>query len=182
VTHTQGGTCPAAAALERRGRSLVAVTRRSRWKLAHRGHLRGWRGLDGEAGCQVIGDRRDGQTGARPARRDAGGAAHRASANLQSRTESRQAFVGKRARSSALRPRAAPLSTRMPGEANRDAGDTGGAAFLTAAMLEKGAHLNGRGRDRADREVFAQDVFAGAHSRSSPWIIFPACSSSRANS
>jgi len=34
--------------------------------------------------------------------------------------------------------------------------------FLTAAMLEKGAHLNAVGAIAPDREEFAQDVFARA--------------------
>jgi ornithine cyclodeaminase len=163
-THTQGGTCPLLLLWSAEDGSLVAVI-----EAFALGNLRTG-GISGVAADWMA--RRDAKvvaivgTGKQALAQLGTMLAVRTIERLQiysPRTESRQAFAAKAREEFGIEA----VSCASVSEACRGAQivtlvTRAAQPFLTAAMLEKGAHLNAVGAIAPDREEFAQDVFARA--------------------
>ena len=163
-THTQGGTCPLLLLWSADDGSLVAVI-----EAFALGNLRTG-GISGVAADWVA--RQDAKvmaivgTGKQALAQLGAMLAVRPIERLQiysPRTESRQAFAAKAREEFGIETEiSASVSDACKGAQIVTLVTRAAQPFLTAAMLEKGAHLNAVGAIAPDREEFAQDVFARA--------------------
>src|ERR1700704_2810710 len=163
-THTQGGTCPLLLLWSAEDGSLVAVIEAFALGNLRTGGISGvaadWMAGQDAKVMAIVG------TGKQALAQLGAMLAVRPIERLQiysPRTESRQAFAGKAREEFGIET----ASCASVGEACRGAQivtlvTRAAQPFLTAAMLEKGAHLNAVGAIAPDREEFAQDVFARA--------------------
>jgi len=161
-THTQGGTCPLLLLWSAEDGSLVAVI-----EAFALGNLRTG-GISGVAADWMA--RRDAKvmaivgTGKQALAQVGTMLAVRAIERLQiysPREDSRQAFAAKAREEFGVETESCASVSEACGGAQIVTLVTRAAQpFLTAAMLEKGAHLNAVGAIAPDREEFAQDVFA----------------------
>ena len=163
-THTQGGTCPLLLLWSAEDGSLVAVIEAFALGNLRTGGISGvaadWMARQDAKVMAIVGAGKQAlaQVGTMLAVRPIG--------RLQIysvHTESRQAFAAKAREEFAIEA----VSCASVSEACRGAQivtlvTRAAQPFLTAAMLEKGAHLNAVGAIAPDREEFAQDVFARA--------------------
>jgi alanine dehydrogenase len=163
-THTQGGTCPLLLLWSADDGSLVAVI-----EAFALGNLRTG-GISGVAADWVA--RQDAKvmaivgTGKQALAQLGAMLAVRTIERLQiysPRTESRQAFAAKAREEFGIETEiSASVSDACKGAQIVTLVTRAAQPFLTAAMLDKGAHLNAVGAIAPDREEFAQDVFARA--------------------
>jgi ornithine cyclodeaminase len=163
-THTQGGTCPLLLLWSADDGSLVAVIEAFALGNLRTGGISGvaadWMARQDAKVMAIVG------TGKQALAQLGAMLAMRPIERLQiysPRTESRQAFAGKAREEFGLEAASCASVT----EACRGAQivtlvTRASEPFLTAGMLEKGAHLNAVGAIAPDREEFAQDVFARA--------------------
>src|SRR5438128_8927244 len=163
-THTQGGTCPLLLLWGAEDGSLVAVIEAFALGNLRTGGISGvaadWMARQDARVMAIVGTGKQAlaQVGAMLAVRPIEG--------LQiysPRPESRQAFAGKAREEFGLEAAScASVSEACRGAQIVTLVTRAAQPFLTAAMLERGAHLNAVGAIAPDREEFAQDVFARA--------------------
>jgi ornithine cyclodeaminase len=153
-THTQGGTCPLLLLWSAEDGSLAAVIEAFALGSLRTGGISGvaadWMAQRDAKVMAIVG------TGKQALAQVGTMRAVRTIERLQiysPREESRQAFAAKAREEFGIEA----VSCISVGEACR-----GAQPFLTAAMLEKGVHLNAVGAIAPDREEFAQDVFERA--------------------
>ncbi len=163
-THTQGGTCPLLLLWSAEDGSLVAVIEAFALGNLRTGGISGvaadWMAREDAKVMAIVG------TGKQALAQLGAMLAVRPIERLQiysPRTESRQAFAGKAREEFGIEAAScASVSEACAGAQIVTLVTRAVQPFLTAAMLEKGAHLNAVGAIAPDREEFAQDVFARA--------------------
>jgi len=163
-THTQGGTCPLLLLWSAENGSLVAVIEAFALGNLRTGGISGvaadWMAKEDARVMAIIG------TGKQALAQVGTMLAVRPIERLQiysPRPESRQAFAAKTREEFGIETTACPsVSEACMGAQIVTLVTRAAQPFLTAAMLEKGAHLNAVGAIAPDREEFAQDVFARA--------------------
>jgi len=163
-THTQGGTCPLLLLWRAEDGSLVAVIEAFALGNLRTGGISGvasdWMARQDAKVMAIVG------TGKQALAQVGAMLAVRPIERLQiysPRTESRQAFAGKARGEFGLEAAScASVSEACRGAQIVTLVTRAAQPFLTATMLERGAHLNAVGAIAPDREEFAQDVFARA--------------------
>ncbi len=163
-THTQGGTCPLLLLWSAEDGSLVAVIEAFALGNLRTGGISGvasdWMARQDAKVMAIVG------TGKQALAQLGAMLAVRPIERLQiysPRAESRQAFAGKaRGEFGVETASCASVSEACRGAQIVTLVTRAARPFLTAAMLEQGAHLNAVGAIAPDREEFAQDVFARA--------------------
>ncbi len=163
-THTQGGTCPLLLLWSAEDGSLVAVIEAFALGNLRTGGISGvaadWMARQDAKVMAIVG------TGKQALAQLGAVLAVRPIERLQiysPRTQSREAFVGKAREEFGIEAaNCASVSEACGGAQIVTLVTRAERPFLTAAMLDKGAHLNAVGAIAPDREEFAQDVFARA--------------------